>query len=106
MRAEQIQVPVRDVELCVTCERHLANGKHGVTWRCEDREGNRSIVCFTFARLQGSGQFDDAVGGADRRPDLRRVARGDLGCDADRSHGAFGLLRVWVLQVDSDEFAL
>ena len=66
---------------------------------------SRCLSQVTFRRCE-SRQVDYAVGCADGRPDPSRVGCGDLGCDADRFHGEFGLLCVWVFQVDGDEFAV
>lgn len=51
MREARLEITSFDVLLWATCELRLSGGTYRVTWRYEDREGQRVIVCFTLSQV-------------------------------------------------------
>lgn len=51
MREARPDIPGTDIVLWATCELVLGGGVYRVTWRYEDRDGDRVIVCFTLAQV-------------------------------------------------------
>jgi len=51
MRKARLQIPGTEIELWATCKIRLSGGMYRVTWRYEERDGHRVIVCFTLAQV-------------------------------------------------------
>jgi len=51
MRKTRLQIPGTGIELWATAEIRLSGGVYRVTWRYEERNGDRVIVCFTLAQV-------------------------------------------------------
>lgn len=51
MRDERVQIPGTDIELWATHAIQLSGIARRVTWRYEERDGHRVVVCFTLVSL-------------------------------------------------------
>ena len=51
MREARLEITGFGILLWATCGLLLSDGSFGVTWRYEDRDGQRTIVCFTLAQV-------------------------------------------------------
>ncbi len=51
MREARLEITGFGILLWATCELRLSDGSYRVTWRYEDRDGQRVIVCFTLAQV-------------------------------------------------------
>ena len=51
MREVRLEITGFGILLWATCELRLSDGSFRVTWRYEDRDGLRAIVCFTLAQV-------------------------------------------------------
>ncbi len=51
MQGDRVQVPGTDIELWATRGLHLSGGEGRVTWRYEERNGRRVIVCFSLVQI-------------------------------------------------------
>ena len=51
MREARLEITGLGILLWATCELRLSGGFYRVTWRYEDRDGQRAIVCFTLAQV-------------------------------------------------------
>lgn len=51
MREARLEITGFGILLWATCELRLSGGLYRITWRYEDRDGQRAIVCFTLAQV-------------------------------------------------------
>jgi hypothetical protein len=51
MRGEQVQIPGTEIDLWTSWKLRLNRGVYRVTWRYEERDGRRVIVCFTLSQV-------------------------------------------------------
>jgi hypothetical protein len=51
MREVRLEITGFGILLWATGELRLSDGSYRVTWRYEDRDGQRTIVCFTLAQM-------------------------------------------------------
>jgi hypothetical protein len=51
MREARLEITGFGILLWVTSDLRLSDGHFRVTWRYEDRDGQRTIVCFTLAQV-------------------------------------------------------
>ena len=51
MREARLEITGFGILLWATCELRLSAGLYRVTWRYEEREDGRVIVCFTLAQV-------------------------------------------------------
>jgi hypothetical protein len=51
MREVRLEITSFGILLWATGELRLSDGSYRVTWRYEDRDGQRAIVCFTLAQV-------------------------------------------------------
>jgi hypothetical protein len=51
MREVRLEITGFGILLWATCELRLSERSFRVTWRSEDRDGQRTIVCFTLAQV-------------------------------------------------------
>jgi len=51
MREARLEITGFGIVLWATCELRLSDGSFRVTWRYEDRDGERVVVCFTLAQV-------------------------------------------------------
>ena len=51
MREARLEITGFEILLWATCELRPSGGAYRLTWRYEDREGQRVIVCFTLAQV-------------------------------------------------------
>lgn len=51
MRKSRLQIPGTDIELWATHKIRLSGGLYRVTWRYEERDDARVLVCFTLAQV-------------------------------------------------------
>ena len=51
MREARLEITGFGILLWATCDLRLSDGSFRVTWRYEDRDGQRVIVCFSLAQV-------------------------------------------------------
>ncbi len=52
MRESRLLIPGTEIDLWATGDVRLSSGSYRATWRYEERDGRRVIVCFTLARVE------------------------------------------------------